>query len=65
MIRRDFPEVFQRRCEQSRELNVRLTRFKGERIFLDELPEDYMAGGLENISCGPDCSPQMTMELSP
>ena len=65
MIRRDFPEVFQRRCEQSRELNVRLTRFKGERIFLDELPEDYMAGGLENISCGPDCSSQMTMELSP
>jgi len=38
MIRRDFPEVFQRRCEQSRELNVRLTRLHGERIFLDELP---------------------------
>jgi len=64
-IRQDFPEVFKKRCEQSRELNVRLTRFKGERIFLDELPEDYMAGGLENISCGPDCSSQMTMELSP
>lgn len=56
MIRRDFPEVFRRRSEQSRELNVRLTRHRGARIFLDELPKDYMAGGLENISCGPDCS---------
>lgn len=55
MIRRDFPEVFQRRCEQSRELGVRLTRVRGERIFLDELPEDYLSGDLENISCGPDC----------
>jgi len=58
MIRRDFPEVFQRRCEQSRELNVRLTRLHGERIFLDELPPDYLSGDLENISCGPDCSTQ-------
>jgi len=55
MIRRDFPEVFARCATQSRELNVRLTRHKGTRIFLDELPTDYMAGGLENISCGPDC----------
>lgn len=57
MIRRDFPDVFARRVKQSRELNVRLTRVRGERAFLDELPEDYMpAEPLENISCGPDCS---------
>lgn len=55
-IRRDFPEVFGRRARQSRELGVRLTRYKGERIFLDELPSDYLAGELENIPCGPDCS---------
>lgn len=55
MIRRDFPDVFARRAAQSRALGVRLTRYKGKRIFLDELPIDYMAGGLENISCGPDC----------
>lgn len=54
-IRRDFPEVFQRRAEQSRTLDVRLTRVEGERVFLDELPEDYLSGGMENISCGPDC----------
>ena len=62
-IRRNFPATFQKRCEQSRELGVRLVRYKNERIFLDELPADYMAGGLENISCGPDCAPQMKLEL--
>lgn len=57
MIRRDFPDVFARRVEQSRELGVRLTRHKGERIFLDELPEDYLpADDLEDISCGPECA---------
>lgn len=59
MIRRDFPDVFERRARQSRELGVRLTRFKGARIFLDELPVDYMAGELENISCGPECGSSM------
>lgn len=58
MTRRDFPEVFQRRVEQSRELGVRLTRVRGKRVFLDELPEDYLpAEPLEDISCGPDCGP--------
>jgi hypothetical protein len=56
MTRRDFPEVFEKRAMQSRELGVRLTRLKGERIFLDELPPDYLAGDLEDVSCGPDCS---------
>ena len=55
MVRRDFPEVFERRVQQSRALGVRLTRYQGKRIFLDELPEGYMSGELENISCGPDC----------
>ena len=56
MIRRDFPEVFDRRARQSRELGVRLTRVSGERVFLDELPVDHLpAEPLENISCGPDC----------
>jgi len=42
---------------QSRELGVRLTRLKGERIFLDEIPADYDSTEalVENISCGPDC----------
>jgi len=55
-IRADFPEHFERRAQQSRELGVRLTRVDGERVFLDELPEDYLFGEMESISCGPDCA---------
>jgi len=57
MIRRDFPEIFEKRAKLSRELGVKLTRFhRTTRVYLDELPEDYMpAEPLENISCGPDC----------
>jgi hypothetical protein len=56
MVRRDFPDVFERRARQSREIGCRLTRYKGERIFLDELPPDYLPPEpLEDISCGPDC----------
>ena len=61
MIRRDFPEIFDKRARQSREIGCRLTRYKGKRIFLDELPPDYLpADDNENISCGPDCGPQMS-----
>ena len=61
MTRRDFPDVFQRRVEQSREYGARLTRVRGVRVFLDELPADYLsAEELEDISCGPDCSVQLS-----
>ena len=36
-VRTDFPGVFARRVAQSRELGVRLARWQGERVFLDEL----------------------------
>lgn len=57
-VRSYAPEVFKRRAEQSRELGVRLTRLKGKRIFLDELPEgDFGRYKPEDISCGPECGP--------
>ena len=37
-IRQYYPEVFKKRCEQSRELGVRLIWINGVRSFLDELP---------------------------
>ncbi len=37
-IRYFFPDVFAKRAQQSRELGVRLVRYHGERIFIDELP---------------------------
>lgn len=57
MTRTHFPEVFQRRCEQSRKLGVRLVELKGERIFLDELPPGPFKKikKKESMSCGPEC----------
>jgi len=56
-IRRDFPEVFYKRARLSRAIGCRLTRVKGKRIFLDELPLGYYGNHrMENISCGPDCA---------
>lgn len=37
LIRREFPDVFAARAEQSRRLGARLVRVDNERIFLDEL----------------------------
>jgi hypothetical protein len=56
-IRHHFPEVFLKRCAQSRELGVRLVRVKGKRVFLDLLPAGPFKklGSKENMSCGPEC----------
>lgn len=55
-IRVTFPEVFKRRCEQSRELGVRLLKYHGKRIFLDELPPRNTDNTPEqDIECGPIC----------
>lgn len=55
-VKRDFPEVFDRRAKQSRAIGCRLTRVDNVRIFLDEMPLDReFPFKLENISCGPDC----------
>jgi hypothetical protein len=54
-IRADYPEVFTKRVEQSRALDVKLTRWKGERIYLDELPVVPVQMSFENVSCGPEC----------
>lgn len=55
-VRKDFPEVFARRSEQSRRLGVRLVQLNGERVFLDELPEGVGRYKGEDLSCGPQCS---------
>lgn len=61
IIREHFPEVFKDRCEMSRRMGVRLTRYKGKRIFLDELP--VSARGRppkKSIDCGIFCEPERT-----
>lgn len=55
-IRDDFPVQFDRMAELSRRLGARMTRYKGERIFLDELPRGY--GNIQDepsVQCGVFC----------
>lgn len=56
-VRIMHPNIFKQRCEMSRELGVRLVRYKGKRIFLDELPEDAKGRSMKNLNfeCGIFC----------
>lgn len=58
-IRKLFPDIFLKRCEQSRLLNVKLVKVKGERIFLDELEESENEDLKEDLSCGVLCQPSL------
>jgi hypothetical protein len=57
-VRKQHPEVFAARAEQSRALGARLVRVKGERMFLDELPPDAKGRpmkSMESFDCGSFC----------
>lgn len=60
VIRRQYPEAFKDRAELSRELGAKLVRYKGMRIFLDELPENAKGAPLKNMDtdCGIFCKPE-------
>lgn len=57
LVRRTFPEVFEARSKLSREIGARLVYYKGERVFLDELPEDATGRPLKDydFDCGIFC----------
>lgn len=57
LVRRTRPEIFKDRARQSREIGARLVRYKGKRIFLDELPADAVGRPLKSmtIECGIFC----------
>lgn len=55
LTRKIHPQAFELRAARSRALGVRLVRYKGERIFLDELPPEATEVVKENLSCGPQC----------
>jgi len=40
LVRKCYPEEFARMAEISRRLGARLARVEGERVFIDEIPED-------------------------
>jgi len=53
-VRKMFPEVFKQRAEQSRRLGAKLVRYKGNRIFLDELPPDAKGRPMKALKM-PEC----------
>lgn len=55
LVRQKHPEIFKHRAEQSRRLKVKLVRYKGKRIYLDELPETAKGGKLNSYDCGIFC----------
>jgi hypothetical protein len=55
LVRKEDPEVFISRAIQSRRLGVKLVRYKGKRIFLDELPEDAKGNAIKSYECGIFC----------
>lgn len=60
LVRKTFPDVFERRAKQSREIGAKLVRHKGERIYLDTLPIDAQGRPLKNydFECGIFCMKQ-------
>lgn len=57
LVKKTFPEVFDIRAKQSRDLGSRLVRVKGERIFLDELQENAKGNPLKafDLECSIFC----------
>jgi hypothetical protein len=55
LVRNKFPEIFNQRAEQSRRLNVKLVKYKGQRIFLDELKSTDIGGKIKSWECGIFC----------
>lgn len=57
LVKKQHPEVFAQRAEQSRKIGVRLVRVNNKRMFLDEMPEDAKGRSLKNMSfeCGIFC----------
>ena len=57
LVRDTFPDVFNKRAEQSREIGARLVYYKGERVFLDELNPNAKGRVLKDydFECGIFC----------
>tara|TARA_R100000655_G_scaffold41219_1_gene77089 strand:+ start:459 stop:1220 length:762 start_codon:yes stop_codon:yes gene_type:complete len=61
LVRKTFPDVFKSRSEQSFEIGAKLARYKGERIFLKDLPENAKGRDLKNYNfeCGIFCGEKL------
>lgn len=55
LVRKEYPEVFKSRAEQSRDIGCKLVKLHGDRIFLDELKPTDTGGRMRSIECGIFC----------
>lgn len=62
-IRKHFPEVFKARAELSRLIKCRLVKYKGKRIFLDELPINATGRKSNKVDCGIFCHNPMVNNM--
>lgn len=56
-VRNIHPQVYQERAEQSRRIGAKLVRYKGKRVYLDELPADAKGRSMKGMDfeCGIFC----------
>ena len=56
-MRKVHPAVFDERAKQSRDIGTKLVRYKGKRMFLDELDPDAKGRAMKNLDfeCGIFC----------
>lgn len=61
LVRIVDPEVFREREIQSRKIGAKLAKYKGKRLFLDELPPDAKGRALKNMDfeCGIFCEEKL------
>ena len=55
LVRKEFPDVFNERAEQSRRIGAKLVRVKGVRMFLDELNPKEKSRKIKSWECGIFC----------
>jgi hypothetical protein len=55
LVRREFPDIFEKRAEQSRRIGCTLVKRKGKRIFLDQLKPTDKGGKIKSWECGIFC----------
>lgn len=56
LVRKEYPNVFKQRKEQSDRLGVKLVKYKGRRIYLSELPEDAKSRKIKSVECNLFCN---------
>ena len=54
-VRKQDPDIFDARSEQSRRIGTKLVRYKGVRMYLDELPINARGGKMKSFECGIFC----------